>query len=56
MPNSSPAQHKLMEAVKHDPGFAKKVGIPQAVGQDFVSADEGKRREEKAKPAVGYGR
>jgi hypothetical protein len=29
-----------MEAVKHDPNFAKKVGIPQSVGRDFVAADK----------------
>jgi len=28
-----------MEAVAHDPAFAKKVGIPQSVGKDFAAAD-----------------
>lgn len=41
MPSKSPAQHRLMEAVAHDPTFAKKAGIPQSVGQDFASADKG---------------
>lgn len=40
MPSTSPAQHRLMEAVKHDPKFAKKVGIPQSVGRDFTAADK----------------
>ena len=31
-----------MEAVAHNPAFAKKVGIPQSVGQDFSNADKGK--------------
>jgi len=31
-----------MEAVAHNPGFAKKVGIPQSVGKDFSNADKGK--------------
>ena len=31
-----------MEAVAHSPAFAKKVGIPQSVGQDFSKADKGK--------------
>jgi hypothetical protein len=32
-----------MEAVAHNPAFAKKVGIPQKVGKDFAKADEGKK-------------
>lgn len=35
-----------MEAVAHNPGFAKKVGIKQSVGQDFASADKGKKFKE----------
>lgn len=30
-----------MAAVAHDPGFAKKVGIPQKVGKEFNQADAG---------------
>jgi len=41
MPSKSAAQHRLMEAVAHDPGFAKKVGIPRSVGQEFAAADKG---------------
>lgn len=40
MPSQSAKQHRLMEAVAHDPGFAKRAGIPQRVGQDFVTADQ----------------
>ena len=43
MPSKSPSQHRLMEAVAHNPGFAKKVGIPQSVGKDFAAADKGKK-------------
>jgi hypothetical protein len=43
MPSKSPSQHKLMEAVAHNPAFAKKVGIPQKVGKEFSKADEGKK-------------
>ena len=32
-----------MEAVAHNPAFAKKVGIPQKVGKEFSSADKGKK-------------
>ena len=42
MPSKSPSQHRLMEAVAHNPKFAKKVGIPQKVGKEFAKADEGK--------------
>ena len=40
MPSKSFAQHRLMEAVKHNSKFAKKVGIPQSVGAEFANADE----------------
>lgn len=40
MPSKSDKQHRLMEAVKHNPKFARKVGIPQSVGEDFVAADK----------------
>ena len=43
MPSSSKKQHNLMEAVAHNPAFAKKVGIPQKVGKDFAEADKGKK-------------
>ena len=42
MPSSSAKQHKFMEAVAHNPAFAKKAGVPQSVGQDFSKADKGK--------------
>lgn len=43
MPSKSKAQHNLMEAVAHNPKFAKKVGIPVSVGKDFSKADKGKK-------------
>jgi hypothetical protein len=43
MPSKSPAQHRLMEAVAHNPAFAKKVGIPQKVGKEFAAADKKKK-------------
>jgi hypothetical protein len=42
MPSSSAKQHRFMEAVAHNPSFAKKAGVPQSVGQDFSNADKGK--------------
>ena len=40
MPSKSPAQHQLMQAVAHNPAFAKKVGIPTKVGKEFARADK----------------
>ena len=42
MPSVSKKQHNFMEAVAHNPAFAKKVGVPQSVGKDFSNADKGK--------------
>jgi len=46
MPSTSAKQHKFMEAVAHNPAFAKKAGVPQSVGKDFASADKGKKFKE----------
>lgn len=43
MPSHSKKQHNLMQAVAHNPEFAKKTGIPQKVGKDFVEADKGRK-------------
>lgn len=43
MPSKSKKQHNLMAAVANNPDFAKKVGIPQSVGKDYVKADEGRK-------------
>jgi hypothetical protein len=32
-----------MEAVAHNPTFAKKAGVPQSVGKDFSAADKGRK-------------
>ena len=42
MPSVSKKQHNFMEAVAHNPKFAKKAGVPQSVGKDFSNADKGK--------------
>ena len=41
MPSTSKKQHNFMAAIAHSPSFAKKVGVPQSVGQDFTKADKG---------------
>ena len=43
MPSTSKKQHNFMEAIAHSEKFAKKVGVPQSVGKDFVQADKGKK-------------
>ena len=43
MPSTSKKQHNFMEAIAHNPAFAKKVGVPQSVGQDFSTADKGRK-------------
>lgn len=52
MPSKSPAQAKLMRAVAHNPEFAKKVGIPQSVGQEFAEADEAKNKHRAVAQAL----
>lgn len=49
MPSVSKRQHNLMAMVAHDPAAAKRVGIPQSVGKDFVAADKGKKFGSKPK-------
>ena len=46
MPSKSKKQHNLMAAVANNPKFAKKVGIPQSVGKEYVKADEGRKFKE----------
>jgi len=45
MPSKTKAQHNFMEAVAHNPAFAKKVGVPQSVGAEFSKADKGRKFE-----------
>lgn len=46
MPSKTQAQHNLMAMVANDPAAAKRVGIPQKVGKDFVQADKGRKFKE----------
>ena len=43
MPSTSKKQHNLMAMVANDPAAAKRVGIPQSVGEEFVQADKRKK-------------
>ena len=42
MPSKTKAQHNLMAMVANDPAAAKRVGVPQSVGKEFVEADKGR--------------
>ena len=57
MPSKSPAQHRLMEMVAHDPKAAKRVGVPSSVGKEFVKADKasGKKFTKKGPQRVRRG-
>ena len=52
MPYASDKQKRLMQAVAHSPSFAKRVGIPQSVGQKF-EAHKAKGGEVMAKKLFG---
>jgi len=39
----------MMAAAAHDPKFAKRVGVPVSVAQDFNQADKGKKLAEAMK-------
>jgi hypothetical protein len=46
VPSTSKKQHNFMAAVAKNPAFAKKVGVPVKVGQEFLTADKGKKFKE----------
>ena len=56
MPAKSAKQEKFMQAVAHNPKFAKKAGVPQSVGREFTKAGGGEMKESKAmmKKEVGF--
>jgi hypothetical protein len=52
MPSTSKKQHNFMAAVANNPAFAKKAGVPQKVGKEFVTADKGKSFKEGGRMAT----
>ena len=46
MTSKSKKQHNFMAAVAKNPTFAKKAGVPQSVGKEFLTADKGKTFKE----------
>jgi len=55
LPIQSKAQERLMQGVKNNPEFAKKVGIPKKVGAEFVKAGKAKANL-PARKSSGRGR
>jgi len=43
VPSVSGKQHRLMAMVANDPAAAKRMGISQSVGREFMKADKGKK-------------
>lgn len=43
MPSHSQKQHNLMALVANDRAAAKRLGIPQKVGKEFMEADKGRK-------------
>ena len=54
MPSTSKKQERFMQAVAHNLEFAKKAGVPQSVGQDFVAADKRKMVVKKLREKSNY--
>ena len=53
MPAKSAKQEKFMQAVAHNPKFAKKVGVPVTVGQEFTKSGGGMKKAAKKGYAGG---
>jgi len=43
VPSTSGKQHRLMALVANNPAAAKRLGIPQSVGKEFMQADKGRK-------------
>lgn len=48
MPTTSAKQERFMQAIAHNPKFAKKAGVPQSVGREFTKKEGGPVKEPKA--------
>ena len=47
MPAKSAKQERFMQAVAHNPKFAKKVGVPTSVGKEFTKSEGGMAESKK---------
>ncbi len=43
MPSTSGKQHRFMAAVANNQSFAKRAGVPESVGEEFIKADKGRK-------------
>jgi hypothetical protein len=48
MPAKSAKQERFMQAVAHNPAFAKKAGVPSSVGKEFTKKEGGPVKDSKA--------
>jgi len=53
MPSKTKKQADFMRAAAHNPGFAKKAGIPQSVAKEFNQADAGKSAKPQRRNSRG---
>ena len=53
MPAKSAKQERFMQAVAHNPKFAKKVGVPVTVGQEFTKSGGGEMKKMAKGGTVG---
>jgi len=53
MPSTSGKQHRFMAAVANNPSFAKRAGVPQSVGEEFIKADKGRKFSDKGSEMKG---
>jgi hypothetical protein len=47
MPTVSKKQERFMQAVAHNPKFAKAAGVPQSVGKEFTKSGGGMKKMAK---------
>ena len=58
MPSKSKKQHNFMAAVANNPKFARKAGVPQSVGKDYIEADKmkGMKKYQAGGMSMGMGK
>ena len=56
MPTVSKKQERFMQAVAHNPKFAKKVGVPTSVGKEFTKSGGGMKKSSNVKKMAMGGR
>jgi len=56
MPTVSKKQERFMQAVAHNPKFAKKVGVPTSVGKEFTKSGGGMKKSGNVKKMAMGGR